>query len=105
MKATKPTINSNKRSDARRRSRSGTAFPLTDYNFQAAGCADLGRCERRFANSPSFRGISGDYFAREARHNFRAEAVVFAVIVITSALPILNSATALLHFLQSTAAV
>jgi hypothetical protein len=101
MKATYQTITINKRSDASR-GQLRRQFPATDYTFQAAGCADLGRCDSRYANSPSFRGISENYFATEARHNFRAEAAMFAVIVLTSALPILNGASALFHFLRST---
>jgi hypothetical protein len=81
-------------------------FPLSHRNFQASGCADLGHCAAGFSGKrPSFRRISGDYFAREARQHFALEAGLFALIVVTAALPLLNSATALFDFLKATGTV
>jgi hypothetical protein len=103
MKPANKNINIGNRSG---RDNRGQNFPVTDYNYQPNGCADRGHCGPRFGtNGPSFRGISNDYFAREARHNFAAEGTIFAVIVMTAALPILNSATALFHFLHSTGSI
>jgi hypothetical protein len=58
-----------------------------------------GRCFG--ACRPSFRAISQEYFKNEARRNFASEAALFVVIVMTAALPILNSASALMHMVRS----
>jgi hypothetical protein len=96
----KPTIQFNQKSNRDPgdcESRRGSAFPMTDYNLQAASVG--GRCfgSRR----PSFRSISQDYFKNEAPHSFAKEAALFSVIVMTAAVPILNSASALLHLVRS----
>ena len=98
----KPTIQFNEKSSrdrSDRASRKGSAFPKTDYSFQAAAVANGGRCfgTRR----PSFRSISQDYFKNEAPHSFASEAALFTVIVMTAAVPILNSVSALLHLVRS----
>jgi hypothetical protein len=101
MKLTNQITTGNTRSASARR-----PFPITDYNYQPSGCADFGRCGARFGmDKPSFRGISEGYFNREARQNFAAEAAFFGVIVLTAALPILNSVNALVHFLATTATI
>jgi hypothetical protein len=96
----KPTIQFNEKSSRDHRdSRRGT-FPKTDYSLQAAPLTHGGgRCfgSRR----ASFRSISQDYFKNEAPHSFAAEAALFGVIVMTAAVPILNSASALLHLVRS----
>ena len=99
----KPTIqfNAKSRPDASdREMRKGSALPKTDYSFQAASVANggslcFGSCR------PSFRAISQDYFENEARRSFASEAACFSVIVMTCALPILNSASALVHLVRS----
>lgn len=99
----KPTIQFNEKSRrdfSDRDSRQGSALPQTDYSYQGDSVANMGgRCfgSRR----PSFRSISQDYFKNEARHSFAGEAALFAVIVMTAAVPILNSASALLHLVRS----
>ena len=103
----KPTIqfNEKRRGDlGDRESRKGFALPQTDYSFQAASVAKsgslcFGSCR------PSFRAISQDYFKNEAPRSFAGEAVLFSVIVLTAALPILNSASALVHLVRSFAAL
>ena len=99
----KPTIQFNKKSrrdSLPRESGKGSALPKTDYSFQAASVANGGgRC---FGSCrPSFRAISQDYFKNEARRSFVGEAALFSVIVMTAALPILNSASALVHLVRS----
>lgn len=98
----KPTTQFNEKSRAfsDRESRCGATVPKTDYSFQAASVANGGgRC---FGSCrPSFRSISQDYFKNEARHSFAGEAALFTVIVITAGVPILNSASALLHLVRS----
>jgi hypothetical protein len=99
----KPTIQFNEKSCcdfSERESRKGFVLPRTDYSFQAASVAKggsrcLGSCR------PSFRAISQDYFENEARRSFAGEAVLFSVIVVTAAVPILSSATALVHLVRS----
>jgi hypothetical protein len=99
----KPTIQFNEKSRRdllSRESRRSSVLPQTDYSFQAASVANgggrcLGSCR------PSFRAISQDYFKNEARRNFVREAALFGVIVMTAALPILNSASALVHLVRS----
>ena len=99
----KPTIQFNEKSRrdfSDRESRKGSALPKTDYSFQAASVANGGgRC---FGSCrPSFRAISQDYFKNEARRSFASEAALFSVIVVTAALPILNSVSALVHLVRS----
>ncbi len=99
----KPTIQCNEKSRrdfSDRESHRGAALPQTDYRFQAASVANGGgRC---FGSCrQSFRTISQDYFKNEARCNFVSEAALFSVIVVTAALPILNSASALVHLMRS----
>jgi hypothetical protein len=97
----KPTIQFNEKSRrdfSGRDFRQGSALPQTDYNFQSV--ANMGgRCfgSRR----PSFRSISQDYFKYEARQSFIGEAALFVVIVMTAAVPIINSASALVHLVRS----
>ena len=81
-----------------RASRSSFALPKTDYNFQSSSNMD-GRCfdSRR----PSFRAISQDYFKNEAPHSFVREAGLFSVIVVIVAVPLLQSAHAVVHLIRS----
>ena len=99
----KPTIQFNEKS--RRASGDcdfcqGSALPQTDYSYQGTSVANMGgRC---FGSCPpSFRSISQDYFKNEARHSFAGEAALFTVIVMTAAVPIVNSVSALLHLVRA----
>jgi hypothetical protein len=94
----KPTIQFNEKSP--RDSRAGFAQPHTDYNYQGTSFANMGgRCFG--SRQPSFRSISQDYFKYEARKSYAGEAALFVVIVMTAAVPIINSASALLHLVRS----
>jgi hypothetical protein len=101
----KPTIqfHAKSRGDFREReSRKGSALPKTDYSFQVASVANgssrcFGSCRS------SFRAISQEYFENEAPRSFASEAALFVVIVMTAALPIVNSMTALAHLVRSVA--
>jgi hypothetical protein len=98
----KPTIQFDEKSSrdaSDRESRKGSTFPRTDYSFHAASVNGGGRCfgSRR----PSFRSISQDYFKNEEPHSFAGEAALFTVIVVTAAVPILNSVSELLHLVRS----
>jgi hypothetical protein len=103
----KPTIQFNEKSRrdlSDRESGKGSALPQTDYSFQAASMTSGGgRCFG--AHGPSFRAISQDYFKNEEPRSFAGEAALFVVIVMTAALPIINSASALMHLVRSFAAL
>jgi hypothetical protein len=74
--------------------------PITDYNYQSAAFGESGG--RYLHNSPpSFWNIAGDYLKDEARHEFRREAMLFALITITAALPLINNLHALIEFLRA----
>jgi hypothetical protein len=73
-------------------------FPITDYNYQAVELGGYnGRCAK-MAN-PSFH--SRDYFKTEDRHYFLTEAIIFAAILATSALPLFNGAHAVIDLVRS----
>jgi hypothetical protein len=76
------------------------AFPKTSFNYQATTLAELdGPCAR--SCRPSFRAISRDYFRNEAAQHFAHEAVLFSIMMMTVALPLLNAATAVLELIRS----
>ena len=82
----------------------GPKLPKIDYSYQSASMANVGgRCYG--SRRPSFRAISQDYFKNEARQSFASEAFFFGVIVLTAAVPLLNSAYALVHLVRSFATV
>jgi hypothetical protein len=77
--------------------RNGAAFPKTDFAFQASSFGDFsGRC--RGEKFPSFRGISADYFNKEARNHFLSEAAVFALIAATVAVPVFQAVRGLVQY-------
>jgi hypothetical protein len=100
MKPTTQFNEKNRRDLSDRELRKDSALPKTDYSFQAVSVANGGgRC---FSSCrPSFRAISQDYFKNEAPRSFASEAALFVVIVMTAALPILNSVSALVHLVRS----
>ena len=74
--------------------------PITDYNYQSVAFGEFGG--RFVYNSPrSFWNIAGDYLKDEARHDFQAEALLFAFISITAALPLINNVHALIEFVRA----
>lgn len=80
--------------------RTNRVFPRTDYNYQATMLDDVGsRCTGDC--KPSFRAISQDYFTREAQHHFACEAVVFCLLMMTTVLPLLNGASAVVALIRS----
>ena len=102
----KPTIQFNEKSRPDlndRELRQGSPLPKTDYSFQAASVTNGGRCFG--APRPSFRAISQEYFKNEEPRSFAGEAALFVVIVLTAALPMISSASALLHLVHSFAAL
>ena len=102
MKTTNQLPNINKRHDSTyARLRYGGKFPKTDYNYHNISLAGCGAGRGATFRAPSFRDISRDYLNREARNNFLTEAALFAMIVITAALPLLNSAHAMAGLVRS----
>jgi hypothetical protein len=75
-------------------------FPLIECNYQSATLSDYrGHCVKRPA--PSFRNISRQYFQKEARHDFVGEAILFAMLVVTAALPIISGAYAVVELCRA----
>lgn len=94
MKPTTPTIDRERSRTDRR------AFPVTDFNYHSvAPGRSSGRCAR--TTGLSFRHISREYFETEANHYFLAEAAVFAAIMLTAAVPLVNGAHAVLHLARA----
>ncbi len=78
---------------ASRRPRS--VSPKVEYFFQTPAPELSGH--RRGAGA-SFRSISQDYFARESRGHFQAEALIFALLAVTSAVPVIEAIRELSRF-------
>ncbi len=74
--------------------------PITDYKYHSVTFE--GSSARYVRNPPrSFWNIAGDYFKNEARRDFRSEAVLFAIITTTAALPLINNMHALIEFVRA----
>ena len=74
--------------------------PLTDYSYHSIAFAESnGYYLRRPACS--FWNIARDYLKDEARHDFWSEAILFALITVTAALPLLNNLHALIEFARA----
>jgi hypothetical protein len=73
---------------------------ITDYCYQSA---PYGESSGRFVHNParSFWNIAGDYLKDEARHDFQSEAILFAFISVTAALPLINNVHALIEFVRA----
>jgi len=73
---------------------------MTDYGYHSV---DFSGSSGRYLCNParSFWNIAGDYFKNEARHDFRSEAMFFALISITAALPLINNLRALIEFVRA----
>jgi hypothetical protein len=75
-------------------------FPLIDCNYRPMtldGCQ--GRCVK--TAPPHFWNISGQYFKNEARHDFLVEAVCFAIIIITAAVPLVSATNAVVELCRA----
>jgi hypothetical protein len=74
--------------------------PMTDYNYHSAALESFSsNCAR--VSAPSLWDISYSYFKNEARYDFLGEAGLFAVIVLTAFLPLINNAHALVEFVRA----
>ena len=82
----------------------GRRLPAIDFNYQAISTGySGGRCAR--LRGPSFRNISRSYFDTEENNDFLLEAGVFAAIMLTAALPLINGASAVLNLIRSCAGI
>ena len=80
--------------------RNHTRTPLTDCNYYSVSLAGhRGHCAKPLA--PSFRNISRQYFQHEARHDFVGEAVLFAMLVIAAAVPLVSGAYAVIDLCRA----
>jgi hypothetical protein len=80
--------------------REGRKLPKIDLHFHAIPAGSAGGCCTHLT-SPSFRNISRAYFDTEANHYFLAEAGVFAVIMLTAVVPLINGAHAVLNLIHA----
>jgi hypothetical protein len=83
-----------------RAARNSRRSPIIDYNYQSVA---FGESSGRYTRYPprSFWKIAGDYLKDEARHDFQSEGMLFAVITITAALPLINNMHALIEFVRA----
>jgi hypothetical protein len=74
--------------------------PRTDYSYNSV---PFGGSSGRYLCNPtrSFWNIAGDYLKDEARHEFQSEAILFAFITITAAVPLINNLHALIEFVRA----
>jgi hypothetical protein len=71
-------------------------FPRVDCNYRPMTLDGYqARCAR--TEMPRFRNISGQYFQNEARHDFLVEAVCFAILIITAAVPLVSATNAVVE--------
>ncbi len=73
---------------------------MTDYCYHSVAFGESSGHYRRYP-SRSFWKIAGDYLKDEARHDFQSEGILFAVITITAALPLINNVPALIEFVRA----
>jgi hypothetical protein len=88
----------NRRGEARPSTRTGASLPKTDYHYQASSFDFSGGRDGKGKGQSSFRGISSNYFDSEARSNFAVEAVLFAVLVLLAAVPVIEGVRGMAQF-------
>ena len=94
MKPTMQTI------DRESRRPNSPSFPVTDFNYHSTALgAYRGGCVR--TGESSFHNISREYFDTEANHHFLVEAFVFAAIMLTALVPLVNGAHAVLNLVRA----
>jgi hypothetical protein len=75
-------------------------FPLIDCHYRPMTLDGYrGRCVK--TGTSGFWNISGQYFQNEARRDFLAEAVCFAVVIITAAVPLVSAANAVVDLCRA----
>ena len=92
-------LNRRHESDSRH-SRGGRNFPHTDQNYQTSKL--LGGCGTPVEfHHPAFFEISNKYFAEEAARSFVVDTGVFAALILTTLLPIVNGVQAVATLIHS----
>ena len=86
----KPTTITNK---------SARQVPFVDYQYQSAGIKSSSSC--CIKPSKSLRDISRDYFDGEANDDFMSEAAMFGTLVLTTLVPIVSGASAVLDLFRA----
>ena len=83
-----------------RAARLGGTFPQPEQNYQSSQL--LGACgtPAKF-HRPAFFEISNRYFADEAQRSFVVDAGVFATLIVTAMLPIVNGVQAVAVLIHS----
>jgi hypothetical protein len=82
--------------------RNRRTFPLVECNYQPMRLNGYqARCAR--IEVPSFRNISRQYFQKEARRDFVGEALLFSIMIVLAAAPLLSTASALSEFCRAIA--
>ena len=74
--------------------------PITDYSYQSTAFAESSGHFAHYS-ARSFWNIAGDYLKDEARHDFQSEAILFAFICVTAALPLMNNLHVLIEFVRA----
>ncbi len=98
MKPTSPAIQHRRHLTSIPRRRVG--LQATMSQFQAGRLEDFSGGGNE-PTQPSFRGISEGYFSKEARRHFASEAVFFALIFVTAAVPVVASLRSMSEFLHA----
>jgi len=75
--------------------------PKTDFHYQAATLNDI-RGRPVEDGKPPFHALSRDYFTREAHLHFATEAAAFSLLMMTTVLPLINGANAVVELIRST---
>ncbi len=83
-----------------RTSRVGINFPQTDQNYQSSTLSGGCGAPVEF-HHPAFFEISNEYFADEAARSFVVDAGVFAALILTAMLPIVNGVQAVATLIHS----
>lgn len=75
-------------------------LPITDYSYHS-GAFEESSAHYSSVRARSLWNIAADYLEDEARHDFQCEAILFALITITAALPLINNLHALIEFVRA----
>ena len=98
MKPTSHRISQMKRPGANEFGSRG--FPVIDSEYQSISIDGYrGNCADK--RLPSFRSISNGYFRNEARHSFITEAAFFALIIVVSTWPVMQSVHAMADMVRA----
>ncbi len=100
MKPTPLTTCNDRQRDSFDRAMRKRRSPITDCSYHSGSFEDSS-AHYTPVHVRSFWNITGDYFKREARHDFRSEAALFAFITIAAALPLINNLHALIEFVRA----